>query len=66
MTITQAAPDGAKVLDWPGYRFADSEAPDGGDFEAAADAARNLRRLGVSVSYPRPLLSHLGEEGVRG
>jgi hypothetical protein len=41
--------------DEPTYWFAILEiARERGDFERAADAKRQLKRLGVSVSYERP------------
>lgn len=45
------------VIDWPLYWFASLEkAVEAGDFEAAARAVRELRRLGVEVTYrPRPV-----------
>ncbi len=44
--------------DWPTYWFTRlEEALTAGDFEAVAAAGRELRRLGVAVSYPRPSLS---------
>jgi hypothetical protein len=47
----------SRAIDWPGYWFARlEESLNAGDFETAADAAHNLRRLGVRVTYPRPLL----------
>ena len=55
-----SAPPAAKATDWPGYHFARlEEALHAGDFDKAADAARHLRRLGVDVRYPRPVLDSL-------
>jgi hypothetical protein len=43
------------VTDWPLYWFARLEkAVEQGDHQAAAEAQRNLARLGVRVSYGRP------------
>jgi hypothetical protein len=42
------------IQDWPLYWFAQLEqAIDRGEFEQAAEAARQLRRLGVEVRYRR-------------
>jgi hypothetical protein len=51
-----AAP--AKTVDWPLWWFARLElAVERGDHQAAAEAHRQLERLGVNVCYglPRPL-----------
>jgi hypothetical protein len=41
--------------DWPVYWFVKlDEAVETGDFQAAAEAQRELARLGVRVSYRRP------------
>jgi len=43
------------VTDWPLWWFAQLEAAvERGDHQAAADAQRELARLGVRVSYGRP------------
>jgi hypothetical protein len=43
------------VTDWPIYWFAKLEkAVEQGDHEAAAEAQRELARLGVRVAYGRP------------
>ena len=47
-----------RVRDWPAYWFTRlEEALNEGDFDRAAEAARELRRLGVQVAYPRPMLA---------
>jgi hypothetical protein len=44
-----------KQNDWPLYWFAKLEhAVNSGDYAAAADAQRQLDRLGVRVAYGRP------------
>jgi hypothetical protein len=49
--------------DWPSYWFVRLErAVEEGDLQAAADAQRQLARLGVRVTYGRP---RPGEEGAR-
>ncbi len=43
------------AVDWPLYWFARLEkAVEAGDHQAAAEAQRNLARLGVHVNYGRP------------
>jgi hypothetical protein len=45
----------AKTVDWPLMWFARLElAVERGDHQAAAEAQRQLARLGVNVSYGRP------------
>jgi hypothetical protein len=45
----------AHVIDWPLWWFARLEAAvERGDHAAAAEAQRQLERLGVRVSYGRP------------
>ena len=47
-----------KFRDWPTYWFTRlEEALHAGDFERAAESARELRRLGVHIAYPRPPLA---------
>lgn len=54
MAITHAA----RPTDWPVYWFAKlDKAVTEGDHEAAAEAQRELRRLGVRVNYGRPVAS---------
>jgi hypothetical protein len=44
--------------DWPLYWFAALErAVEAGDHQAAAEAQRELERLGVTVRYSRPLVA---------
>jgi hypothetical protein len=51
------------VTDWPLYWFAALEKAVGaGNFEAAARAVRELRRLGVDVTYRRGLAAQKGGE----
>ncbi|MCE9562876.1 MAG: hypothetical protein K8U57_12600 [Planctomycetes bacterium] len=53
MTTSQVSNNTAK--EWPVYWFARLErAVAEGDHEAAAEAQRELRRLGVTVKYGRP------------
>ncbi len=43
------------TIDWPGWWFFRLEAAvEAGDHQAAAEAQRELARLGVRVSYGRP------------
>jgi hypothetical protein len=45
----------SQVIDWPLWWFARLEAAvERGDHEAAAEAQRELERLGVRVRYGRP------------
>jgi hypothetical protein len=54
LEMTQAV-TAAPVTDWPLYWFARLErAVEAGDHQAAAQADRELRRLGVRVQYGRP------------
>jgi hypothetical protein len=54
MPDNSLAPD-QSVSDWPLYWFAALEkAVEQGNFDAAALAVRELRRLGVEVTYRRP------------
>jgi hypothetical protein len=49
------------VIDWPLYWFARLEkAVEDGDHQVAAEAQRELARLGVRVSYGRPLRKEVG------
>jgi hypothetical protein len=44
-----------RTIDWPGWWFLRLEAAvERGDHAAAAEAQRELERLGVSVRYGRP------------
>ena len=46
-------PDPDPVRDWPLWWFSRLEAAiERGDFQTAADAQRELERLGVTVRYP--------------
>jgi hypothetical protein len=48
-------PDEPPVTDWPLYHFARLEkAVEAGDHQTAAQAQRELERLGVRVAYGRP------------
>ena len=55
MASSACTPDQRCPLDWPTYWFAALErAVHSGDWQAAAEAQRQLERLGVTVIY-RPL-----------
>lgn len=57
-TVTAADPP---VRDWPLYWFAKLEkAVEAGDHQAAAEAQRQLARLGVRVNYGRPRPREVG------
>lgn len=48
-----ATTDSDHVRDWPLWWFSRLEAAiDRGDYQAAADAQRELSRLGIKVHYP--------------
>jgi hypothetical protein len=48
-----------RTIDWPVWWFVRLEAAvEQGDHAAAADAQRELERLGVSVRYGRPRCEH--------
>jgi hypothetical protein len=52
----KARPDQHAVLDWPVYWFVKlAKAVEAGDHQAAAEAQRQLERLGVRVQYGRPV-----------
>jgi hypothetical protein len=54
------------VNDWPLYWFVALEkAVEQGDHQAAAEAERQLRRLGVRVAYGRPRSPISGADAVR-
>jgi hypothetical protein len=59
-----ATPDQTvQTVDWPLWWFARLEAAvERGDHQAAAEAQRELERLGVRVAYGRP---HVKRQGVR-
>lgn len=58
MPATLDEPKTGLTLNFPGYWFAQLEdALNRGDFDCAAEAGRELRRLGVVVTYPRPVFT---------
>ena len=58
MLATVDEPKTGSTLNFPGYWFARLEdALTRGDFEQVAEAGRELRRLGVVVTYPRPVFA---------
>ena len=52
---TMSSKPNIERIDWPLWWFARLEAAiERGDYEAAAEAQRNLERLGVRVRYTHP------------
>jgi hypothetical protein len=52
-TVPEVTP--TETIDWPGWWFFRLEAAvEQGDHQAAAEAQRELARLGVRVAYGRP------------
>jgi hypothetical protein len=66
LRVKEMAKDRGKHLDQPTYWFAVLEiARERDDFEQAAEAKRNLERLGVHVSYERGKTSERQREAAR-